>query len=284
MMNVFKYLGRAASEFFLSDMTLRFSQPKALNDPFELRPEFYCEPFDLKGRTQFKTRFVLKGHSSVVKNYIVKQDNFSAKSLAVDTRYQVEQLNSLLGVLCLTRDSRSTPKNLLMWAHYSESHSGIVVKFKSDCEFVSNAHEVHYVKSRPLISAKIFYDHECISIGDMYFKSDAWSYEKEIRASVRLEDCINTGHKDVFGYDIYVSAIDVSAIECVYIGVNASKELKTRASEFHKKTGVDVIYLTVSSEGFILIPYRFDTQKTYDSMMASVFAFHEKVPELAPPV
>lgn len=283
-MNVFKYLGRAASEFFLNDMTLRFSQPKALNDPFELRPEFYCEPFDLKGRTKFKTKFVLKGHGSVVKNYIVKQDDFSKKCLAVDTRYQVEQLNSLLGVLCLTCDARNTPKNLLMWAHYSESHSGIVVKFKRDCEFVSNAHDVHYVKSRPLISAKIFYDHESISIGDMYFKSDAWEYEKEIRASVRLEDCVNTGNKDIFGYDIYVNAINASDVECVYIGVNANADLKSKASEFHNATGVDVIYLTVSSEGFILIPYRVDSQKTYDSMMASVFSFHERVPDLAPPV
>lgn len=283
-MNVFKYLGRAASEFFLHDMTLRFSQPKALNDPFELRPEFYCEPFDLNGRTNFKTRFVLQGHGSVVKNYLIKQDNFSKKCLVVDTRYQVEQLNSLLGVLCLTCDARSTPKNLLMWAHYSESHSGIVVKFKRDCRFVSNAHEVHYVKSRPLISAKIFYDHENISIGDMYFKSNAWEYEKEIRASVRLEDCINTGSKDIFGHDIYVNAIDKSAIECVYIGVNASADLKSKASEFHKKTGIDVIYLTVSSEGFILIPYRVDSNKSYDSMIDSVFAFHERLPDLAPPV
>ncbi|WP_454010389.1 DUF2971 domain-containing protein [Aeromonas sp. Marseille-Q7275] len=197
-MNYYKYMGRISSECFLTDLTIRFSQPKALNDPFELSPEIYCEQFELKGRMNFKTKYFLTGCPSVVKKYIVPQDNFSKGSLMVDVQYQIEQFNANLGVLCLTRDHHSLPKNSLMWAHYGESHSGIALKFKNSCQFVSESHEIKYVKSRPIINARIFFDHENISIGDWFFKSDSWAYEREVRFPRHLDDCTNTGKKGFF--------------------------------------------------------------------------------------
>lgn len=275
-MNYYKYMGRISSECFLKDSTIRFSQPRALNDPFELSPEIYCEESDAKLGMNFPTKYFLTGRESVVKKYLVPEDNFSKGSLMVDVKYQIEQFNTKLGVLCLTRDHHIFPKNSLMWAHYGESHSGIALKFKKTCQFVSESHEVHYVKSRPIINAKIFFENAEISIGDWFFKSDAWAYEREVRFPRHLDDCLNTGRKDCFGNDIYVRHVESDLLECVYIGANASDDLKHLALAFHNKTGVDVIYLGVGSRQYSLIPYSFNSRKSYDHMIEKIMRIHQE--------
>lgn len=274
-MNIFKYLGIAASKFFLENSTMRFSQPKALNDPFELRPQFYCNKDDLGGINSFNTRFVLFGHGSVVMNYMSKLGDFGDDGLMVDINNQLRQLNDTLGVLCLTRDYRIAPMNLLMWAHYSESHAGIAVKFKSDSSIVMNSHAVHYVKTRPIISAKIFRENEYVSIGDVFFKSDIWKYESEIRFSKKIEDCGPSCGADIFGNPIYTSEVNLSDIDAVYVGVNASDEIKNMASIFHKSTGIDVIYLSVAKESFDLIPFKFDTRRPANEMIDIIYQIHK---------
>jgi hypothetical protein len=279
-MNVYKYLGRIASECFLRDLTIRFSQPKALNDPFELSPEFYGESCDLNGQTRFKTKYELSDGPSVFKDYILPIQKVYKERLMVDMKLQIEQLNSVLGVLCLTQDTHPLPRNSLMWAHYGESHSGIAIKFKSGCEFLADAHDVNYVKFRPVINAKVFHDHPIISIGDLFFKSDSWKYENEIRISKRLVDCINKNIKDSFGYDIYVYDISPEVLDCIYIGANASTSLKELALEFNMKTGIDVIYLAVGSSQYSLIPCSFNSRKGYGEMIGHILSIHKESQEL----
>lgn len=273
-MHYYKYMGRVPSECFLKDLTIRFSQPKALNDPFELSPEFYSEIADLKGRYNFEPRFFLYGHKSVVMNYIVPSDNFSQESLMVDTKHQLEQFNSKLGVLCLTKDLYSIPKNTLMWAHYGESHCGIAVKFKSDSDIVLNSHPINYMDSRPIINAKIFLENNEISIGDMFFKSTSWRYENEVRFAKHLDDCINTGKIDSFGNNIYVRNVAPETIECIYIGANASSELKELSLEFHKSTGVDVMYLGVGERKYSLIPYTSHSRRDFNTVIDDIIRAH----------
>ncbi|MGL6010996.1 MAG: DUF2971 domain-containing protein, partial [Shewanella oncorhynchi] len=216
----------------------------------------------------------------VFKDYLLPIKKVYEESLMVDMKLQVEQLNSVLGVLCLTKDTHPLPRNSLMWAHYGESHAGMAIKFKSGCDFLADAHDVHYVKSRPVINAKVFHDHSVISIGDLFFKSDSWKYENEIRISKRLVDCINKNIKDSFGYDIYVHDISPDVLECVYIGANASESLKELALEFNLKTGVDVIYLAVGSSQYSLIPSSFNSRKSYDEMIGHILSIHRESQEL----
>ncbi|MGL6576286.1 DUF2971 domain-containing protein [Aeromonas hydrophila] len=245
-----------------------------------MSPEFYSEESDIDGIRNFKVECFLSGCKSVVKDYIVPSDNFSKISLAVDVKYQVEQFNESIGVLCLTRDSHLAPKNSLMWAHYGESHSGIALKFNRDCQFVTDALPVNYVKSRPIINAKIFYDNAHVSIGDWFFKSSSWSYENEIRFTRHLDNCINTGLIDSFGHCIYVRKIEPEMLECVYVGANASADLRALALDFHSRTGVDVIYLGAGTKQYSLIPYSFNSRKSYSEIMDYILSLHKGSLEL----
>ena len=47
-MGLFKYLGVAGATGFLENQSVRFTQPKAYNDPFEMSPVFYSNKPDRK--------------------------------------------------------------------------------------------------------------------------------------------------------------------------------------------------------------------------------------------
>jgi hypothetical protein len=106
----------------LKNLKIRFTPvlSSALNDPFE------CS-------------FLL--NSAEKDRRAAQQDDFSAEWLQV--KVFRERNFSRIGVLCLSK----VPDNLLMWAHYSRSHTGLVVGLEADHEFFRQM-----VKFRPLPS------------------------------------------------------------------------------------------------------------------------------------
>src|SRR3546814_5685073 len=52
---------------FLKDQTIRFSQPKAFNDPFELQPEFHV----MDEGEEPSCNFAVHGHQSSYEKYIL---------------------------------------------------------------------------------------------------------------------------------------------------------------------------------------------------------------------
>src|SRR3546814_18788872 len=76
-----------------------------------------------------------------------------------------------------------------MWAHYAESHQGLVIEFKPDSEFIKESSPVHYLPRRPILDAKLLYEHEYVAIGDLYFKSHDWAHAHETRITKLLSEC-----------------------------------------------------------------------------------------------
>ena len=271
-MKKFKYLGKVSSDFFLKNLTIRFSQPGAFNDPFELQPEFYNRNGALKSGEDYPCKLVLHGCDLVSEKYLIKDHLSETQIEKIDSIRMLSTLNEELGILCLTQADTLIPANFLMWAHYAESHQGIVIEFKSNCSFVETAMSVQYVKRRPILDANLLIENKYVSIGDLYFKSDKWAYENEIRIAKKLDLLEKTKDTDVLGFQIYVTSVPIQEIECVYVGCNASADLKEMAYRAHQEKGLKVMFLRVHQEEYKLIPY---TQCGYS--WADTYSLHEQL-------
>jgi hypothetical protein len=254
-MKTYKYLGEKSALCFLTKQSIRFSQPKAFNDPFEMQPEFWVLNRDLMNKTQNPCQFVIHGHQKLSDKYLIKDLGAVEKLATVDTRKLVSDFNDAIAILCLTKADTLLPNNLLMWAHYAESHRGIVIEF-NESDFASKAVEIKYSPNRPVIDASLLYENEYIAIEDLYYKHSCWSYEYEHRITCKLDECEQIPDiKDPLGNDIYIKSVPIESIRCIYIGCNASKEIKKLAFEIHKECGVHFMFLKVHKEEYKLIPY-----------------------------
>lgn len=148
---------------------IRFTQPTAFNDPFELFPYFESiapekdieeyirkhewNDAEIDQMLEESCNKELKKHSGVnipfphIKNYmkygfdqfkpfIVEMlRNFMTmktspmRELAINTI--LESVNNEIGILCLSE----TPDNILMWSHYSANHTGFVIEFDENHSF-----------------------------------------------------------------------------------------------------------------------------------------------------
>ena len=114
------------------------------------------------------------------------------------------------------------PNNLLMWAHYCDSHRGFVLGFDSTHDFFqtrefkrfSTLAEVHYSNERPVMPAPDEWDgsqeqiEKSLSnedLAELFFftKSEDWKYEQELRmiANPEIADRRVDGAD---GHDIYL--------------------------------------------------------------------------------
>ena len=193
---------------------IRFSSPKTLNDPFELKPHlsdivetdsFYSEVKDeillkeyAKLPKQYQQKISLKEfqrltlqHLPELKNQIL---NFSKTTAAMAQRGIAKQFEELIGVLCLSE----TPTNLLMWAHYADAHQGFVLEFDAENPFFNqkkspedelrHLQKVEYKNERPSF---ILTEMEGFS-PFLTTKSIDWSYEAEWRMIRPLSEASET--------------------------------------------------------------------------------------------
>ncbi|AYN04786.1 DUF2971 domain-containing protein [Flavobacterium sp. 140616W15] len=88
------------------------------------------------------------------------------------------------GIACFM----SNCDNLLMWAHYADSHKGICLKFDilEDVEFFTPAKRVIYANEYPQYN---YLQDKNDFVNQMFFtKSDEWKYEGEIRVLKSKKD------------------------------------------------------------------------------------------------
>jgi hypothetical protein len=193
-MPLYKYVPSERIDI-LTNGFLRFTQPSAFNDPFETFPCFTAglpddfisdfladhQPDEAEQEALLRASFEaeiskypgLKIPFEAVKDlpfvkaglkqaqpmtaHLFKQ--FMSGSGDLFPRFTIktalEVINKQFGVLCLTKD----PCNLLMWAHYSASHSGFLLEFDEQhsffnrrakaAEFGRYLKKVTYTKVRP---------------------------------------------------------------------------------------------------------------------------------------
>lgn len=128
-----------------------------------------------------------------------------------------EKIQQSLGILCLTE----TFDELLMWAHYSNSHTGFVVEFDTDHVFFNSRKSIHdelrhlrkveYSEVRPTL---VLVSEE--GIRPLLVKSCHWAYEKEWRMVVPLEEAAEI--KEAGGAKYHLFDFPRECIRTVFLG------------------------------------------------------------------
>lgn len=208
---LFKYLTCGRAKQILANRTIRFTQPRDLNDPYEMQlivnPQSVIDDFvsDLVARDVEKARAEDIASRSI-------------ENLVFDMVEDVKKERDSLGVLSLSEVN----DGLLMWAHYAQDHKGVAIGLKLEaCLMPSNpdgdglvwfddvkygAEKVDFIKEKKRVWQTLFY------------KGDEWRYEKEwriVRSLKKLKHVVK---------EIYVAELWNSAIDCVILGARMSSE------------------------------------------------------------
>lgn len=229
-MLLYKYVPFESGKQILETSTIGFSQPKFFNDPFDL-PAYpvgkYVEPIGDAAR---------KAYAESMFRFIEMNHAWAETS----------------GILSLTR----TPINSLMWAHYAQSHEGLVLGIDAvrcgltDPEInliPAQFGSVVYVSHRsqqPFLSTP----ETTLAIGDTHhFPQDhyeklqrlflhkplCWSYEEEVRVvkclsgSSDQNDTPNSGRFSMVqhnGRPLYVLSLPKGCIRELYFGIRSDDE------------------------------------------------------------
>ena len=226
---LYKYMGVLGAKKTLETGTVRFSRPVDFNDPFDMQVEealgaeleqflpdlmdgfheFLSSDVDYSSLRPSELRESIILLNKSLKAATTEQRSLLKKELSaepVEAIFDIERLRQVSrevvhqihhsmqtsGVFCSTKRQDS----LLMWAHYAQSHEGIVLKFLPDASkdsFFLASRPVEYVRQRPLLyrSAAEFIQHAVympllestrrIVERLTYSKSEEWRYENEYR-------------------------------------------------------------------------------------------------------
>jgi hypothetical protein len=129
-----------------------------------------------------------------------------------------EKFQEDLGVLSLTANGSS----LLMWAHYAQSHEGMLVEFRSSKMF-TNAEillvPIEYSLNRPSVNIGKSGQHDDFAKRTAPFrvKGRDWQYEAEWRSFARLSKCTKQENSDI-GEVVHLFQLGAKAVQRVVLG------------------------------------------------------------------
>ncbi len=274
-MPIYKYYEPDSLSFILNEIgvSLRYSQPEILNDPFELQPTLktmvdqYREKID-SDLSECDQEIILKKYQNGMKEFYSNA------------------LNKTKGILSLTKNGYSRP----MWAYYSKNHTGYIIEFNSEDRIpVSITFDIERPKST--ISGSYFNTHGIFKpistyqkipkvtplyekdeyntendsyildgvtfhnaiyttnrtnspsdeIYEYYYKKDKqWEHEQEIRAvkEISLDECT---YSVLNGYPIFTKILDSKHVKSIILGVRSSPELEQDIRLWVNKYAKDVI-------------------------------------------
>lgn len=188
-MKIYKYMTADRAKQFLLDFQMRFTPPMDQNDPYEMRPHI------------IDSRYTDSDSDNLMRNF----DLFSLGATFSGN------ISDRIGISCFSK----TPSCSLMWSHYAQNHTGVVIEFDANHEFfnsswkkssVSIFRNVTYSDIRPKLDAKILLEGEFDMFStywpgwrivlekaeEIFFtKPMFWSYEEEIRFLKTLQVDMN---------------------------------------------------------------------------------------------
>lgn len=219
-MGLYKYVTADTAKRILNG-TIRLTQPRAFNDPFELLPQFIT-PLSIKGgEEQLSFCLVSPRRKGLDRR---RSGNGASNHSDAQARRLSLSLNDAIGILCLSRNEES----LLMWGHYADNYSGAVIEFDEKHPFFNGLNPVKYQKKRPIFNICDFLG-KSFPISDLCVKSSEWSYEKEVRVIKDLSKCASIGKVDAAGNKIYTMDLPIECIKGVTMGermpIDAQREL-----------------------------------------------------------
>lgn len=283
---LYKYLSISSADAVLSNASLKWSTPEALNDPFDIQvaPSFSLDGTAVAARTielivsRFESQrplgnvlglifeaVKLNGH--VLSKDFLKNNFNGLFEEAISTlqngipEFSKPLMADLLKskVLCLSH----RPNIPLMWSHYAESHRGVVLGFEP-----SENNDTALKLAKPVIYSSVppdFYTVEDLALilaGEqlpsvqevidriVYFKPDDWKYEEEWRVV------------DPYGRErnasFEISPFYPSDLRSVVFGLKADPENVKKWRQMANKINSSVEFFTCSKSGLGIELLKFD--------------------------
>ena len=213
----------------VGDGTLRATQPAALNDPFECAVRAALIEFGWD-ESRLNQEFA-EALNSIPGTTPVAADDVARAREQRGSLYLrdllTKQLSQRFGIVSFTTD----PRHPLLWSHYTLDGSGFVVGYDVErLRFLSSQEEslrpVRYFEEMVAIeSYELLGIHKGALNAVMSLKSDHWSYEKEWRLIVDLNETIGTGFRDPRGLPINLLRVPNEAVVSVYYTERTSVEV-----------------------------------------------------------
>lgn len=222
---------------------IRFTQPGAFNDPFELVPELHAPDYN---EQNININFDLQAPRRQPPIGELPENFRSDSCSDVNSRKIVSELKKSIGILCLSQ----TYNSLLMWSHYADEYKGAIVTFNHDHEFFNGLIEVEYKKYRPKKDISAYAcEKSPIPIAELCVKPKEWQYESEIRIVRSLADCRNVG--DLGEYPIYVMDIPVECIKSITMGERTPVKEQREIYELVKDTRISLFLAAVANWNYM---------------------------------
>lgn len=281
-LHFFKYLSFETAQIVLANQTLRWSTPRTLNDLYDVQFDLAMN-IDLKKleETAYERMWKIAsgkhapngivtpmGHLLRLVGQTVKYkskeefirdfDGVIAESYSrmlatlPETQKALRENLEDTKVLCLTDD----PTNPVMWAHYAQQNSGIVIRLRSIAALDSPygmAQPMMYVNKLPhlmdeehianLLAGIANNDPKEIMNRMIYSKGSVWSYEREWRISAGDGRTKAAPYEDIpFG---------LNELDGVILGINMPIENRRKIIELTKQyPNVELMEAVRSSSGF----------------------------------
>ncbi|WP_415376665.1 DUF2971 domain-containing protein [Patiriisocius sp. Uisw_017] len=157
----------------LINSELWFAAPTSFNDPFD------CQINDQTNWTDNNIRnYVSRTNSiGIDPEDVVQANQQTPGSFNQFFTNHLKKTLSKIGVTCFLQK----PDNLLLWAHYSDSHKGVCLKFDitKDPDFFSKTFAVKYSSQYP--NFDYLTERDQLTNKAILTKSEHWEYEDEIR-------------------------------------------------------------------------------------------------------
>lgn len=241
--SLYKYVDIAGLKRILEG-SIRFTQPSAFNDPFELLPEVVVP--NEAGEQQLRFSFDIRAQrrQPPLGALIEVPDGYQASDAV--SRDIVQQFNSLIGILCLSRVSDS----LLMWSHYADQYAGAVVEFDGSHEFFDGKIDIEYRPLRPMRDVGAYASPtEPIPVAELCAKSEQWQYEREVRIIRRLADCEkkSIGPR---GFPVYTQHLPPECIKSVILGERTPIAEQREIYDAVKDTRIILSLAAVNHRGY----------------------------------
>jgi hypothetical protein len=235
---LYKYVPAARLDI-LTAGSVRFTQPRALNDPFEGAPliDLGSDLAEALSMIDHDAQEFWNGRDPEEKTEENrKQFEAQVEELKLDARKQMapaatglglmDRLNDALGILSLSR----TPSSLLLWSHYADSHRGFVIGFDENNEFFRQKNYagfstfprlVNYTSQRSLTSLSDPNYYERL----LCEKPVEWAYEEEVRVFRTLGENTVTEFQDAAGFPIHLVKFPLECVNTIFVGAQASESL-----------------------------------------------------------
>ena len=228
--------------------TIRFTQPGAFNDPFEMVPELYV-PESFGGDKEIGISFSVTAPRRVPAVHELDPNFESDQCSDRNSRSIRSSLDRSIGILCLSEN----PSSLLMWSYYADDYAGAVIEFDDSHDFLRGHFRMEYRERRPKKDFSYYVsNNEPIPIAELCVKPKEWEHEREVRVVRNLSDCKLVKNKSAqkADYPTYVMDIPPECVRSVTMGERMAVEHQRRIWELVKDRDITLSLDAASNWGY----------------------------------